>query len=362
MAQTREVKEQEQRAERGGQPAARPGQQVRRGGEAQSRRAQGGRAAGRPNGSARAQGGLKGLSDEQLARGLGWFSIGLGLAEVIAPRGLARLIGVRGNHDGLFRALGAREIASGVGILTRRRPAGFLWSRVGGDAVDLGLLGAAFTTPKANRGRLAAATAAVAGVTALDVICSRQLSRHAGPLHVTQSVAINRPPEELYRFWRDFQNLPRFMAHLESVQVVGQVAGQESRQSGAGERSHWAAKAPAGTTVEWDAEITEDRPNELIAWRSLEGADVDNAGTVRFEREPGGRGTLVTVEMNYNPPAGAIGAGVAKLFGEDPEWQVKDSLRRFKQVMETGEVITTEGQPSGRSSSTSWRYDGAVRG
>src|SRR5262249_43303222 len=144
-------------------------------------------------------------------------------------------------------------------------------------------------------------------------------------------------------------NLPRFMKHLESVQVKGE------------RRSRWMAKAPAGTRVEWDAEITEDRPNELIAWRSLEGADVDNSGSVRFERAPCGRGAVVRVEMRYSPPAGVIGAGVAKLFGEDPEWQVKDDLRRFKQVMEAGEIITTEGQPAGRARGAARRYDRAAR-
>jgi uncharacterized membrane protein len=265
------------------------------------------------------------------------------------------MIGLRGNHDGLFRLLGAREIASGIGILTQRRPALGTWSRVAGDTMDLALLGSAFTLPRANRGRLAATTAAVAGVTALDVFCSQQLSRQdnartpGAAMRVQQAITINRSPEELYKFWRDFKNLPRFMKHLEAVQVSNE------------NRSHWVAKGPAGTTVEWDAEIIEDRPNEVIAWHSLEGADVDNTGSVRFERAPGGRGTTVRVRLQYNPPAGVIGASVAKLLGEDPEWQVKDDLRRFKQLMEAGEIITTEGQSAGRSSSTSWRYDTAVR-
>ena len=151
-----------------------------------------------------------------------------------------------------------------------------------------------------------------------------------------KSVTINRSPEELFRFWRNFENRPRFMNHLESVHVTG------------GNRSHWVAKAPAGTTVEWDAEVYNEKENELIAWRSLEGADVDNAGSVRFERAPGGRGTVVRVVLKYDPPGGVIGAAVARLFGENPEQQVDEDLRRFKQLMETGEVATTTGQPSGR--------------
>jgi uncharacterized membrane protein len=275
----------------------------------------------------------KSRSEEQLAKGLGWFSIGLGFAEVLAPRGLARLIGVRGNHDVLFRLLGLREIASGIGILTQRRPAAWLWSRVAGDAMDLSLLGAALSSDQSNRARVAIASAAVIGVTALDIIDARQLSHNAEaddqPIRV-KSVTINRSPEEAYRFWRDFQNFPRFMSHLESVRMTGE------------KRSHWIAKGPAGTTVEWDAEIIEDVPNQLIAWRSLEGADVENCGSVRFTPAPGGRGTEVRAEIEYTPPGGAIGVGIAKLFGEEPEQQMKDDLYHFKQVMETGEVVKSD--------------------
>lgn len=306
---------------------------------------------GRPNGT-------KKSNEGKMARGLGWFSIGLGLVEIAAPRSLAKLIGVRGDHSGLLRTLGVREVASGVGILSERGASGplaaWLWSRVGGDAIDLALLGTAFNLKKSNRGRLVAATAAVAGVTALDVICSQRLSRRngagrGGPVHVAQSVSINHSPEVLYRFWRDLKNLPRFMKHIESVRETSN------------HRSHWVVKAPAGKTVEWDAEITQDRPNELIAWRSIEGAEVDSVGSVRFERAPGDRGSIVRVELRYSPPAGVVRAAVAKLFGKGLEWQIKEDLRRFKQITEAGEIITTEGQPAGRASSTSWRYDLAAR-
>jgi uncharacterized membrane protein len=158
-------------------------------------------------------------------------------------------------------------------------------------------------------------------------------------IKVEKSVTVNRPPEEVYRFWRDFQNLPRFMNHLESVSDLG------------GGRSHWVAKAPAGKTVEWDAEVYNEKENELIAWRSLEGADVDNAGSVRFEPAPEGRGTVVRVTLKYDPPAGKLGSLIAKLWGEEPSQQIEEDLRRFKQVMEAGEIPTTEGQPSGRSAS-----------
>jgi uncharacterized membrane protein len=156
-------------------------------------------------------------------------------------------------------------------------------------------------------------------------------------IKVEKSVTINKSPEELYRFWRNFENLPRFMNHLESVRDTGEG------------RSHWVAKAPAGKTVEWDAEVYNEKENELIAWRSLEGADVDNAGSVRFEPATGGRGTVVRVTLKYDPPGGRLGSIIAKLFGEEPSQQIEEDLRRFKQVMEAGEAPTTEGQPSGRS-------------
>ena len=161
--------------------------------------------------------------------------------------------------------------------------------------------------------------------------------RGGSGVKVEKSVTINRSPEELYRYWRNFENLPRIMSHLESVHVTGEG------------RSHWVAKGPAGTTVEWDAEVYNEKENELIAWRSLEGADVDNAGSVHFTPAPGGRGTEVRVVLKYDPPAGKVGAAVAKLLGEEPSGQVQEDLRRFKQFMETGETPTTEGQPSGRA-------------
>lgn len=155
-------------------------------------------------------------------------------------------------------------------------------------------------------------------------------------LHVERVFTIGRSAEDLYSFWRQLDNLPRFMGHLERVDVLDE------------RRSHWVAKGPAGTEMEWDAEILEDAPNQRITWRSLEGADVANDGTVRFEPAPGNRGTEVRVSLSYSPPAGKLGATVARLFGENPEQQVRDDLRRFKSLMEAGEIPTTEGQPSGR--------------
>ncbi len=154
-------------------------------------------------------------------------------------------------------------------------------------------------------------------------------------IHVAQSFTIDKDPMDLYRFWRDFENLPRIMDHLESVKNVDD------------RRSHWVVRGPMGRTVEWDAEVINDEPGRLIAWRSLEGADVDNAGSVRFVPAPGNRGTEVKVVLDYVPPAGRVGALVARLFGENPEQQIQEDLRHFKQMMESGEIPTTKGQPRG---------------
>lgn len=163
---------------------------------------------------------------------------------------------------------------------------------------------------------------------------------------IEKSYTINAPVEQIYGFWRDFENLPRIMLHLESVTKIDEM------------RSHWKAKAPFGYTVEWDAEIISDIPNELISWRSVENADINNAGSVRFQPATGGRGTVVKVTLNYEPPAGKIGAALAWLTGEEPSNQIHEDLRRFKQLMETGENATIIGQPAGRAKSTT-KYDRA---
>jgi len=154
-------------------------------------------------------------------------------------------------------------------------------------------------------------------------------------IHVKKSVTINKSPAELYQFWRNFENLPKFMSHLESV------------SNSEGNRSHWVAKAPFGTTVEWDAEITSERENERIGWNSVEGASIPNSGVVEF-RPTSTRGTEVRVVLTYEPPAGKLGAMIAKLFGEEPSQQVYGDLCRFKSMFESGEIITTEGQSSAR--------------
>jgi len=159
---------------------------------------------------------------------------------------------------------------------------------------------------------------------------------HKQGVRVEKTVTINKSAEELYRFWRNFENLPRFMDHLESVQVKDDT------------HSHWKAKGPAKKAVEWDAVIINDVANEVIAWKSTN-AQIANAGSVRFRSAPGGRGAEVTVNLEYDPPAGKAGMLVARMFGEEPTQQVQDALRQFRAIMEAGEIPTTDGQPTGRS-------------
>ena len=271
------------------------------------------------------------LSNEGLApaKALGWFSVGLGLAEIAAPRQLASLIGTVDQPRHLLRALGVREVANGA-MLLRKPSRTWLWARVAGDIIDLALLTAAFRSLCTNRKRLTAATAAVGAVTLVDILAAARFRGGASArdrsIHVTRVITVNRPIEQVYAFWRNFENLPRFMAHLQSVAV----------QDG---RSHWKTRAPAGVTVEWDAMIVDDQPNRAIVWATTEEADVDHTGSVTFTPAPGGRGTEVRVELAYQPPGGRIGVAIAKLFGEEPGQQIEGDLRRFKQVLETGEVM-----------------------
>lgn len=281
-------------------------------------------------------------SHERLAQTLGWFSIGLGMAELFAPRTVARIAGLPHDHRWLLGASGLREITMGLGILSERRPAGWMWSRVGGDALDLALLATALSSAQGNRKRTAAAMLAVAGIAAVDCFASRHLSRMVGwtsddgAVLIKKTIMIDSSPEALYLFWRDFQNLSRFTEHVESVTIYDR------------HHSHWTVKGPAGYRVEWNAEITDDEPNRKIAWRTTSQADIHHTGSVEFTPSPGGRGTLVRVVMEYNVPAGVLGASIAKLFGSEPGQQVQSDLRRLKQIIEVGEVLRSDGSLHGK--------------
>ncbi len=313
---------------------------------------------------------------QALARGLGVFSLGLGLYQVMAPREFAQAVGVRPRPDreALARALGVRELGAAAGLLTSRMPVSWMWMRVAGDVMDVAILGRAMADRDTRHDRAGTAMASVLGIAALDVVGSVLVSREAqrqnghgdrsgngrsaasrrsgpaGPIGtlvdtltggdrlVVKSITIERPRSDVYAYWRDFTNLPSFMHHLESVVAL----------DADGRRSHWRARAPLGMTVEWDAEMTEDVPDERIAWRSAEGAQIRNEGVVEFRDAPRGDGTIVRVELQYDPPAGPLGVAIAKLTGEEPDTQTSADLRRFKQVLETGEVVVSDATIGGR--------------
>lgn len=274
---------------------------------------------------------------ERLTQGLGWFSIGLGLAEILAPGAVSALIGVR---DGtktrtVLRLYGLRELAAGIGIFSQRRPAGWLWARVAGDGVDLASLLNALGERGNDTGRVAFGITSVVGVTIADVYCARALDqqrRQTGEsredTQVTRSIIVDKPIEECYNYWRDFENLPRFMDYLQSVRYTGD------------RRTHWIAIGPAGAPVEWDAETVADEPNRRIAWRSVPGSSFQNSGSVRFERAPGDRGTMVRVEVDFSGNRGA--AAIGTILHMDLGRRIMHDLRNFKRMLEVGEILQSE--------------------
>ena len=246
-------------------------------------------------------------SAEQLALGLGWFSIALGVAELAAPRTVARLIGVREDETtlGLLRTFGARGLSNGFAILAQPQEAKWLWGRVGGDALDLACLGAALVDDDTQRGRAALATAAVLGVTGLDAWCAQELSRQSSGSeetarpdpYTTEAITINQPVERVYDAWRN----------LESIAFMR------------------------------GAEITESRDQEMCSWCSPDGT----IGWVRFERAPGARGTEVHVELRQK--SRPLGQSVVRALGMAPDQQIREDLRRFKQLLEAGEITVSDG-------------------
>lgn len=284
-------------------------------------------------------GAAAGVSEaRRLAEGLGYFSFGLGAAQVLAPRFVAWLTGVQPSraHQSVMRAVGMRELGVGTGILSSNTTSPWLWARVTGDAMDLALLGSGLMSSRVGQRRRRLAVTAVAGLAVLDVLAGRRLSaaeaqngNSSTRTHLRAYTTINCDPEQAYRYWRNFENFPNFMQHVESVQVTGNSL------------SHWRVKGPAGSHLEWDAEIIRDDPSSLISWQALPGAAVLHQGGVRFRSAPGGQGTEVSLDIVYSQPAGRAGELAAKLVGEHPQQQVTDDLQRFKQLIESGSVPGT---------------------
>ncbi|MFN7997158.1 MAG: SRPBCC family protein [Bryobacteraceae bacterium] len=248
------------------------------------------------------------------------------------------------NHEWLTRSYGLRELAAGAGILSNRKPAAWLWSRVAGDIVDLTSLGLALKSRRNKRRRTLFGIASVAGVTALDVKCALHMTQHASAPQgrAEASIVVGNSSEEAYRFWRNVENMPRFMTWLQSVSSTGD------------RRSHWIAKPDGRTALEWDSEIVDEVPHQRISWRTLPGAAVPNSGSVEFEPVPGGRGTLVRAQLQFSGPAAALDSPLLKLIGHDAQQVMRKTLFNFRQVLETGEVLTTEGQSAGRRSGATW--------
>ncbi|GHF03422.1 hypothetical protein GCM10018789_37020 [Streptomyces werraensis] len=278
------------------------------------------------------------LRHDPLVRGLGWASALLGVPQVAAPAGFARALGVGDapRHRSATTAVGVRELAAATGLLGRPHPA-WLWGRVGGDLMDLTMLARALKNHDGRGlGRTVAAAAAVTALTATDVYAAVTRTRRSTPMELTAATTVTRSPDEAYTLWRDVERLPEFMVHLDEVHVTGPRT------------SHWRVGAPFGKTVEWDAEITQEVPGQLVAWRSVEGADIANSGEARFVPAPGGQGTEIRVSLRYELPGGAAGKAAARWFGEEPHQQLDDDLRRFKQIAEIGEVVRSEGAPGGK--------------
>ena len=222
-------------------------------------------------------------------------------------------------------ALGAALVGLGV---RRRDPIGLVAALFGGYFITRGATGNCLVY-RALGVSTGSADAVLAPWHRDDVTGRAATVNARKAIKVERAVTIDRPRDELFAFWRNFENLPRFMEHLVSVRVDTPT------------RSHWEAKAPGGKTVEWDAEIVNEVPYEIIAWKSVGEPDVANAGAVNFFDAPGGRGTIVRVTLDYEPPAGRLGAMLSHFTAEEPDRQIREYLRKFKQLMETGEITTS---------------------
>ncbi|MCQ8239561.1 SRPBCC family protein [Rhizosaccharibacter radicis] len=280
-----------------------------------------------------------------LTRGLGWFSIGLGMAELLTPGLVTRSLGT-GKGRELARLYGVREIATGVGILTSRNPAPWVWARVGGDLLDIGTVVAGSGDRPSRKGRVVLALVSLAGITALDIVCGQKLGRESlnsggmrsDPADVERSITIGRTANELHALWRKPETLPRVMAHAATIRAA---------KDG---RLHWRVKGPFGHGLDWESETVDDRAGEGLGWRSLPSARVPNEGLIRFRPATGGRGTVATLRVRFEPPGGVVGETAVHLMGGLVPAVIADTaLRRFKSLAETGEIPTTERQPAARA-------------
>lgn len=266
------------------------------------------------------------ISSRQLNMALGWLSVGAGLAELLAPRALHDLQGVR-QRPVVTRLSGLRQLVNGIGLLSGRAPTAFSVARIAGDALDLALLGTAVRSQGVRPIRAALAATAIAGITALDIFAAQQSRRDAvararGPRSVNCQIDIDSSPDKLYAFWRDVENLPRFITHLRAVQPIGKG------------KTHWIINAPAGLLIEWDIEIVDAQPGRLLAWRTLPGSSVNHYGVIAFTPLPDDRGTRINLDLEYSAPSEPVSAALARMLGGNPAVQIAQDLRRLKALIE----------------------------
>jgi uncharacterized membrane protein len=269
----------------------------------------------------------------RLAQGLGLFSIGLGLTELVAPRVFGAAIGTPGRGTKIMRAFGARELTSGVSLLVSRDPVRALDARIAGDFLDLAALGIAFLRPSSGRKRLMIAAGAVLGATVLDIMARRRLAadpnravRVGQRTRIGKAVTIDAQPEQIYTFWRGLEDLPSIFPHLGAVEILD------------AERSRWTAHGPKGTELSWESQIIDDEPDRLLAWKT-DGGPFQSDGVVHFLPAPGGRGTEVAVEMEYHVLGGGLGRAAALAMKLEPGVELEKGLRRLKQLFELGEIM-----------------------
>lgn len=282
-----------------------------------------------------------GATIDAFARNLGWFSLGLGLAQVLAPRKVAGLIGIHddGKSDAVMRLVGLRELGAALAVLTPANPSPGLWARVAGDAIDLTLLGRALGSSRSDRNRVLFAIASVLGISVVDLMASLRVAqepsntfeaRQARPVRATAAITINAPATEVYRWWEGFQQAPRFIQNAASIEITG------------ARTSRWTVSAPAGVTAAWDVEVTESSSNEQISWRTGEGSPLTGTGKVRFRPAPRNQGTEVIFEAELQLPGGELGKTIGGILAQAFGTQLGNDLRRLKQFIELGEVVQSD--------------------
>ena len=277
---------------------------------------------------------------QKIARALGWFTLGLGVTEMVAPRAVANFVG-RSWRPSETRLMGLRKVLAGVGTITGAQWTGRSWARVGGNLLELAR--SRKSKPPVTKMRrsstavcAAVAVGALAGAAIINVKRVRAQRDARRAVRHSASTSVNLSPEQCYQYWRDPEKLPTFFKHLKSARDLGDS------------RAEWVVRGADGKDITWPVEFIEDVPGEVIAWRSTDDSEMTHSGWVRFEPRGTGRGTIVRLHMEYEFPGQLNERMVNQILGYDPGMRLRKALMRFKQLLETGEIATTEGQSAGR--------------